>query len=487
MDRRMSPLLFSAPPVINRRAFLTAALGAGILVLRPHPLRAQSRTYYVDPSHPNASDSNAGTSETAPWATFGKAMGPIPVAGDTVYFKTATYDGGSPGVSASFRPTNAGTASQPIAFRRYPGHTPRCTRVDPGGGFDVSSFIQVARDYLILDGFTFLNGCGIIGLPGVTGCIIENCTLDGTVRVLTDPLQTNASVINLNAGDAGPAMTNWIIRNNRIGGCTPGQNNSSIMLLNCSGFTINNNELYGGGSWINMKRRNQNHVIEKNFMRDSTYWGISIGTLVSVETNIVVRYNVMHDNGGGDAVIRYFTDSDDSDMQFYNNTIYNGKNVGVLWAETMIGSNKKCYNNIIVMNPEPGFSGHFSFGNAASAMLIDYNDYYGTAGPLAQFHTALFGANLTFAQWQATNPPNPDAHSFRSDPLFVGPVTGSPPPVNGFQLQAGSPLINAGRVGGVVTGSPINMGAFLSNSDVIGPGFMPDTVLPGAPSSLTVR
>lgn len=134
------------------------------------------------------------------------------------------------------------------------------TRTDHGG--DNPAVIGFGtRNYIIFDGFTFLNGSGINGGTGDHN-IIENNTLDATGRVLVDPGQTNAAPMTFGAA------TNTTIRYNRVGGAHPGANNASLGIIGvsgspASGFLVHNNEFYGGGSIINMKRYNQNHVFER--------------------------------------------------------------------------------------------------------------------------------------------------------------------------------------------------------------------------------
>ena len=58
-------------------------------VLALIPTFAQAATYYVDRSHPQASDFNPGT-EAAPWKTIQHAANTL-VAGDIAYVKAGVY------------------------------------------------------------------------------------------------------------------------------------------------------------------------------------------------------------------------------------------------------------------------------------------------------------------------------------------------------------------------------------------------------------
>ena len=87
-------------------ALCVAALGPG--------RDASATTYYVDRSHPAASDSNPGT-EALPWLTIQHAANTL-VAGDTALVKAGTYP-------ERVTITRSGAAGQEIVFAAYPGHT----------------------------------------------------------------------------------------------------------------------------------------------------------------------------------------------------------------------------------------------------------------------------------------------------------------------------------------------------------------------------
>ena len=76
------------------RAVLGALGSMALALVLSGPLRAA--TYYVDRSHPQASDAAAGT-EASPWKTINHAA-TVLRAGDTVLVKEGTYNvGASPG------------------------------------------------------------------------------------------------------------------------------------------------------------------------------------------------------------------------------------------------------------------------------------------------------------------------------------------------------------------------------------------------------
>lgn len=85
-----------------------------------------AKVCYVDQGNSNASDAGAGTSESAPWKTLGKAFSSV-VPSDTVIVKGST-DSTSPSAiynrsgSAGFEITRAGQAGKSITYMAYPGH-----------------------------------------------------------------------------------------------------------------------------------------------------------------------------------------------------------------------------------------------------------------------------------------------------------------------------------------------------------------------------
>ncbi len=136
---------------------------------------ARGATYYVDQSHPQASDSNVGT-EASPWRTINHAA-TVLQAGDTVLVKKGTYDAGaSPNWAApAVRISHSGTANNPITFKAYPGHE---VRITTSGG---QAAIGSGRDYVVWDGFIVdmtdrLKGIIIFGAKG---CVVRYCEVIG--------------------------------------------------------------------------------------------------------------------------------------------------------------------------------------------------------------------------------------------------------------------------------------------------------------------
>jgi hypothetical protein len=164
-------------------------------------------------------------------------------------------------------------------------------------------------------------------------------------------------------------------------------------------------------------------------------------------TKTIVQYNYFHDNGDGilicqfsfgDSVIRYNILQNNSRYQIYlhsdpaassavyNNTVYNDKtNSGVAYGYgTSLSASYTLTNNIFVA---AAGNGVLTTGGG----IVYRNNLYGGAAVMV---------------------PAGDAQAIKGDPQLVAPGTGpSGGPggpafgsLTGYQLQAGSPAINAG-------------------------------------------
>lgn len=411
-------------------------------------------TYVVDQATGN--DANSG-SDASPWATFHRGLA-VPVAGDTVLVRNGTYNAGT----GFFSPTNAGVSGAPIAFRRYPGHTPVLTRtlVDTTLGYD--AVLSVNRDWTIFDGFQIATPFRVDAWND--NITIENMALDiGELPCLTG----NRSGIGLNGVD------NATIRNNRVKGprfattggpCNPG-NAAGIYFINSHFLTITNNEVSDTGNAIKCKRVGHNVAIANNYVHDIAPMGFGIDMTYAADascsgdgcrtSDFSIHHNIVV---GASIAISMFNDGTNlmRDISIYNNTLYNAQKG---WVGSNGGPGFKFYNNIVHATDLPGTDAHVQFfGVPPIDLLEDYNCYRG----FTDAKLRSVAGEFTLANWRATY--NLDLASTLSDPLFVGPLTN----VNGFKLQTGSPAIGAGRVGGIPSGATCNMGAYETGNEVIG-------------------
>ncbi len=113
--------------------------------------QAASCTYFVDYDHAQASDSNAGTTEAAPWKTIQHAVGHSGTAsavapGATLCVKERATD---QAYSGGNEVNISGASGQYITLKAYPGQSPRI-EYQQNTTFCIAADMDIA--YLIIDG-----------------------------------------------------------------------------------------------------------------------------------------------------------------------------------------------------------------------------------------------------------------------------------------------------------------------------------------------
>ena len=145
--------------------------------------------------------------------------------------------------------------------------------------------------------------------------------------------------------------------------------------------------------------------------------------------------------------------------------VYLGSGTGGPWNDIRhdsisLGTNS-AWNNLFVRTARPGRGDVFTFDDPPVLLsVMDYN-WYVAEPPF--FTVGVYATNRqlnSLFEWQAAT--GWDAHARTGDAGLVDPGAGD------YHLSAGSPARGAGRVGGVPGGEPVNVGAYLSDSDVIG-------------------
>lgn len=469
---RVAPVLLAAT--------LAVASGEGLAAI-----------YYVDQNHANASDANAGTSESAPWQTFQRAMSVV--AGDTVYVKDGTYVGADDPcgngteLRPGFSPQNSGTAAAPIAFRVYSGHTATLVRNVCNPSHNNPALGNTGSDYIIFDGFRLRNG-NDVRIQSCNGCIVEYMDIDKGTPPPDAP--GNYDGIRVEISD-NITLRNNTIRNVYYSDNASDTNGACIKLYDIRFSRLHNNELYNCGAGINDKEAGNGNTYDLNYIHDTFGPGISFSGFTTARCdawNCAVQNNTIHHNILSDTRVGVHfnlgSTSRDGNMSVYNNTMYS-VNIGVEMNGPLPGM--RIYNNIIdrqMSTLDNGNSTQAHHDTAPPAdLLSNYNDCWAPSTPRAGFNVAW--APESWTQWRNRGH---DANTLRDDPLYVGPLTGTPPPEN-FQLQPNSTLQSAGRVGGVSTGAAVDIGAYETGSEAIGTGAPPPpppTDPPDAPTGLDV-
>src|SRR5947209_7688114 len=172
-----------------RRLALLTAFAALALAAAGHALAA---TYYVSPS---GSDSNAGTSSSAPWRTVGHVNNAWLQPGDSVLFA-----GGQTFGDATLMPAQSGSSGAPITFGSFGSGQ---ANLPQGIWFS-------AKSWLTFDNLKVDTG----GSPGDLSAIQASSSGSGSTNIAirnSSFLHVRIGINSANTGDA-----NWTIQNNLI-------------------------------------------------------------------------------------------------------------------------------------------------------------------------------------------------------------------------------------------------------------------------------
>jgi len=252
-------------------------------------------TYYIDSSHPAASDKNAGTSPSLPWASLAPASGRRLVPGDTISLKAGTaYDG-------ALTIQSKGTATAPITVNSFGGGTKPVIRGNPTFGSGASAITLYQAAYVIVDGLS-LSRAAYAGINAITSdnVIIRNnemfdvgmgVNLGGQNNVVTDNYFHDLKMIkNGNAGSFGAVAITVLGPNNEIA-------------YNTCRRCIAPDAIYGyNGGMIELYGTVDNAYIHHNFAQDSDgFLEAGVGTA----RNVRIVYNVSYNNDGNFICIHY--------------------------------------------------------------------------------------------------------------------------------------------------------------------------------------
>jgi hypothetical protein len=154
---------------MSRAARLSANAGAVAIVVFVSifaPETAAARQFYVD--NVSGSDSNSGTSSTAPWKTLGNVNGATYHPGDVINFKRGSVWTGN------LKARNSGTSTASITYQAYgTGTAPQIKNpgVSYGNAIYVTGSYNVIRDFLVTDA----HAAGVqIGTSAVRNIIWKN-------------------------------------------------------------------------------------------------------------------------------------------------------------------------------------------------------------------------------------------------------------------------------------------------------------------------
>jgi hypothetical protein len=439
---------------------------------------ADATNYYVDQSCSTSGNGTAdqcASSAAGPGAFMGvQSCFDAVRAGDTCNIKNGTYisnnTGTTPRYNGGFTLAHSGTANAPIIVRNYPGHRPLLANCTPGqtSYCDHPTITTPEQSYIVFDGLRVEGGIWMFGVDinnPVTGNVIKNT--------------------EITTGWGGVADGNWagiflqdqshfLIQNNYIhdifvqtGG---GQQSSgtcikmyqtadSIVEYNtCRHVPIADSQAGG----IDDKAQAVRNIHRRNWIEDVPT-GIRINNQLN-STGVQVYDNVIISRDIG---IKLLIDIDGIDV--YNNTIANCTD-GLVIANTM--QNVRFYNNIVTRATDNNLTWY-----ANNPTYSNYNAFSSSAAAPAYRDASVW--YYTLAAYQSAT--GLDTASAELDCGFAAASTD-------FHLSSTSPCHNAGRVGGVAGGQPVDLGAY-ANVACVGYGCISggDRLPPAAPTNLTVQ
>ena len=404
---------------------------------------AAGNTYYVNNSVA-CSDSNPGTSSSAPLCTISKAA-TLAGAGDTISVVAGTY-------TETVEPATGGSSGSPITYTAGAGV------VITGTVGTTSAFRFTNPSYITVNGFhinaTTETGIYITGNSGhiiLSGNTITNTTsfgiqAVGTVATPVSNLTISNNAIS-NSGGSGIYLKN--VTSSTVSGNTSHNNSGAsgnvdgIRLNASTGVTVSNNTVYANQSskanGIALITASNNNTVSHNIVYSNDDSGLQ---LTSSTGNVFVG-NLSYRNG--DHGLDVSTNSTGTVVT--GNTIHGNYAAGL---NVEISSGAAIQNNILADNgwsPTSPANPYDLLVDSTSytATTVDYNLYY-----LTSPHTDLIDWNsspyTSLADFKTAT--SQEQHGLQADPKFnspATPVTSLPPSVTtgNYHLLSGSPAIDS--------------------------------------------
>lgn len=353
------------------------------------------------------SDTNPGA-QSSPYRTINYAARQAN-PGDVILVRAGTYTEQTGSRSLYLTSSEAGTASQPVTIRSYPGET--VTLNATGTNADT---VRIEGSYINFVGFrvTGASGNGWIANGSVQGIRLVDCDLYG--NNVTAPASSGSGV-KINEGTSNVKILGNRIYNNGSSNLDHG------MYIKGDDMEIAWNDVYGNTAygiqaysssalpWARAK-------IHSNRCHNNVKAGILVG---SGSSDADVYNNVSWANGKTGIEMAYGP----TRTRIFNNTCHaNGGGSGhqILVSDSATTTLR---NNVLT---DP--SGHMlRVESTATGVDSDYNQF--GSGGSRTFN--WLGTEYDFAGYQTAS--GKDGHAAVGDPLYVGAAT------TDFHLQSGSP------------------------------------------------
>lgn len=461
--------------LMDRREVLSGAVAlaiAGAAAPRFASAQTASFDYYISP---NGSNSNSG-SLTSPWAISALASKPE-IAGKRIGLLDGVYVvQNSDYMSAAVNVAYGGTSSSPTIVEAV---NPRKAVISGfnGSTYSPQSLIGTNKPYV---SFRYLKvEKGIYKLLAIAASDVSviGCDIgDLDVRRASSPVYgDNCEPIRIE-NFAGVDPQRILIENcylhdalNTSAGGPDTPNSAGIKVYDCLGLTIRSCTFERVGQGVYAKYNPGAITIEYCLFRNVAENGVlglggdenwSLPVSAATQDNYL-RFNVCINtprlvDAGRTAGQNHLGQR----VHVYNNTFYRSTSTPeIITCREGLTGGFRAYNNLIV-SPVSGYGAIRLAGGLGPVSLIDFNRY-------EPFSANLAGTSYSvLSSWQAATSMEINSSAGASGIASAGGTSASD-----YQLSGSSSCINAGRVGGVTAGAPVNIGAWTSSTVSIGHTF----------------
>ncbi|MEK9150015.1 MAG: right-handed parallel beta-helix repeat-containing protein, partial [Candidatus Desantisbacteria bacterium] len=380
----------------------------------------------------NASGGFVGT-----YTTIQAGVNACPIGG-TVSIRGGTY-------TERVVPPNSGTITKFITIMAQPGDvvTIDGTGITLSEVWDDGLLVIEGKSYIKVSGIRIINAGPYSGNCGIL--------IDNSDNIIIDKNYTYNSV---SSGIGVWNSNNIIIDGNEVElACNDGRQECITVGGTSSAFEVKNNHVHHGGPGTNggegivIKDFSNNGKVYNNHVHDLNRLGIYIDAEAGNTDNIEVFQNIVHDCANDGLTLASEQGGLLSNINVYNNIIYNNKLVGINITPNGTATNPpmqnlKIINNTIYNNGTGTWGGGIAAGNPNITGLVIRNNVVsqnlifqiaieGTVTNLSVDHNLIDGYREYIDEIYGSD-------SVTGDPKFVDTST-----LN-FHLQASSPAIDKG-------------------------------------------
>ncbi len=487
---------------VSRRSVVKAgfAIPFAALLARPARVFAQQAgfDYYISPT---GSNSNAGT-EGSPWALSALQSKGSTISGKRIGLLPGTYVAPTGASEGDYlRPVVNIVGGSSSAHTVVESVVPRAAIITAWNGSGYNTYVPAPigtlNQYVTIRGLTIKRVVRKAIMIGNSNVVVEDCEIFD----IDQRREPNYGVIDNTegiriedySGGSSPSLSGIVVRNCEIHDIYNAQgtgtyvphadyNASGIKIYRTRGLLVEYCTIYNTNEG----------VFAKTYTGGTTVRYCHFHNLVSATRRLGGNANTsglstyVHNNFFYNVTQYYDAEVDQAtthNLYIYNNTAYANRSLndaGGFYLRSASNGLVRLYNNIVYVDTNAS-TGWLGIGitdrnnNPAQFGVLDYNCYGG------QFRNWASNMYTSLATWRSAMSAagGAEAHSAASDPLFVS--RGANTPAN-YKLQAGSPCIGAGRIGGVSSGSAVDQGCWTTGVAQIGSDADGSVVRPNPPT-----